>query len=118
MSASGSAFEHLLKRDSAPASVALLALAALAWIVLVFMAADMGAPTQAVVAWSPGYFAAMCVMWMVMMAGMMIPSATPAILLFSALRRHGGLDSSRDLFLATGYLSWSIQPVATALQWP
>jgi predicted metal-binding membrane protein len=120
MAASGAAFEHLLKRDSVPAFVALLALTALAWIVLVFMAADMGEPTQAIVAWSPGYFAAMCAMWMVMMAGMMIPSATPAILLFSALRRHAGASASRDTALfAAGYLvAWSaFSLVATALQW-
>ncbi|HEX7558149.1 MAG TPA: DUF2182 domain-containing protein [Usitatibacter sp.] len=120
MATSGAGFEHLLTRDKAPALVALLALTALAWIVLVDMAAGMGDATQAVVAWSPGYFAAMCVMWMVMMAGMMIPSATPAILLFSALRRHTGANASRDTALfAAGYLvAWSaFSLAATALQW-
>jgi predicted metal-binding membrane protein len=118
MAASGVAFEDI--RAKAPVLAALVALSVLAWIVLVFMAAGMGEAAQPVVTWTPGYFAAMCVMWIVMMAGMMIPSATPAILLFSALRRHAGAGSSLATALfAAGYLvAWSaFSLVATALQW-
>jgi predicted metal-binding membrane protein len=120
MASSQPSFEPLIHRDRIPAFVALLALTGIAWAMLAWMAADMSEPTQAVVAWSPGYFVAMCVMWIVMMAGMMIPSATPAILLFAALRRHAGARASLDTALfAAGYLvAWSaFSVVATALQW-
>ncbi len=64
----------------------------------------------------------MVVMWAVMMVGMMLPSATPTILLFAALgRRHkaGGRRLAPVWTFAAGYISvWTAYSLgATALQW-
>ena len=81
--------------------------------------ASMPAPS-----WTAGYFVATLLMWVVMMIGMMVPSAAPTILLFAALQRHRAPDSRRGpyagiaLFLA-GYVgAWTaFSLVATLAQW-
>jgi predicted metal-binding membrane protein len=108
-----------LKRDRALAGAALLAVTAIAWVDLAYMARDMDV-AGGVARWSAGYFAAMFAMWVVMMAGMMIPSAAPAILLFASLRRHSSAGSSASTTLFTlGYLiAWgAFSFVATLAQW-
>lgn len=98
---------------------ALGALTTLAWIDLAWMAADpagMASPG----AWTWGYGLAMFAMWAVMMAGMMVPSAAPAIYLFAALRRHAGRSAAVPVTLFTlGYvLAWSaFSAAATLAQW-
>ena len=79
----------------------------------------MGAPA----AWSAGYFALMLAMWVVMMAAMMLPSATPMILLHATLarRRHPrqfAALAANGLFVL-GYVAvWSGFAAAAALvQW-
>lgn len=70
--------------------------------------------------WTPGYAATIFIMWIVMMAAMMLPSAAPAILLAAALTRRTGelhaLASSWQFGL--GYLGiWgAFSLVATGLQ--
>ena len=64
----------------------------------------------------------MLVMWAVMMVGMMLPSATPTILLFAAVsRRHkpGGRRLAPVWTFVAGYISiWTAFSLgATALQW-
>jgi predicted metal-binding membrane protein len=113
------ALEALLKRDRSLVGAALCAVTAIAWIDLVYVARDMGAQGMPV-DWSPGYFAAMFAMWVVMMVGMMIPSATPAILLVSALRRRSHADGlGATTLFAVGYLiAWSgFSLIATTMQW-
>ena len=112
------ALESLVTRDRRVTGVALCAVTVVAWIDLAFMARDMGA-LGTTVDWSPGYFAAMFAMWAIMMLGMMIPSAAPAILLVSALRRHshaGGLGATA-LFTAGYVVAWTgFSLLATAAQ--
>lgn len=72
--------------------------------------------------WDAGYFLAMFLMWAAMMAGMMVPSAAPAILLFAALQRSGEPDSGiyrRTALFTGGYLAaWTaFSLVATAAEW-
>jgi predicted metal-binding membrane protein len=58
-------------------------------------------------AWSAAEFALALAMWIVMMIGMMVPSAAPAILLYSLIRREqqrGAVLPSVGLF-AAGYLA-------------
>jgi predicted metal-binding membrane protein len=64
----------------------------------------------------------MFVMWAVMMVGMMLPSATPTILLFAAVsRRHraGGRRLAPVWTFVAGYIAvWTAYSLgATALQW-
>jgi predicted metal-binding membrane protein len=113
------AYEGLVQRDRNRVGVALFAVTAIAWIDLAYMARDMSAPGIPV-HWSLGYFAAMFAMWAVMMVGMMIPSAAPAILLFSALRRRSSADGlGATALFAAGYLvSWTgFSLLATTMQW-
>lgn len=84
------------------------------------MAEMAGMAMAPVVQWSAGYFAAMLAMWAVMMAAMMLPSATPTILLYVALRRHAERPAiAPALLFAAGYLlAWTAFSVlATGAQW-
>ena len=71
--------------------------------------------------WTPGYAAMIFLMWIIMMAGMMLPSAAPAILLVIALtKQRGGPDAKRaSAEFALGYVAvWgAFSVIATALQW-
>lgn len=109
--------ERVLSRDRGIVAAALVAIAVLAWADLLAMAA---APEASPAHWTRDYFGAMVVMWAVMMAGMMIPSAAPAILLFTSLRRHAGASPAvHGLLFASGYLAaWTaFSLAATAMQW-
>jgi predicted metal-binding membrane protein len=71
--------------------------------------------------WSAGYFALMAVMWAIMMAAMMLPSAAPMILLHASIYRRrvpqAALRTSALFIL--GYLAiWIFFSLAAAaLQW-
>lgn len=103
----------------------LFVLTALSWGYLLHLAdamADMAAmpgmpmqpqPWTAVDAW----FA--FVMWSVMMVGMMLPSATPMILLFTRLQSQAHAGYARTLLFGSGYLLvWTLfSAIATGLQY-
>lgn len=106
---------------------ALLGLALLCWIYLVVMAHDMSSgKTMAMPmdkSWTLYDFYMMLVMWIIMMAGMMIPSAMPMINLFSKIA-HQRNSQSQLRYLPTtnfviGYLlMWTgFSFSATVLQW-
>jgi predicted metal-binding membrane protein len=84
VSANAPALNRALGRDRRIVIGGLLAAIALSWGYLLTGA---GMPTPASAAWTPAYFTLMLVMWCVMMAAMMLPSAAPTILLFAALSR-------------------------------
>ena len=72
--------------------------------------------------WTAGYTALVLLMWVVMMAAMMLPAATPAIL--QVVGAAGGRGSKADrvaaaLFFTAGYLLvWiAFSVAATLLQW-
>ena len=91
-------------RDAAtlPAAAALLALAAGAWLLMLFGPDTMMAP--------PAIFLGA---WTVMMAAMMLPSAVPFFLLY---RR--GASGVRTGALAAGYLAvWAVAGVPALLAW-
>src|SRR5439155_11429493 len=70
--------------------------------------------------WSPRYAGLIFVMWVVMMAAMMLPSAAPTILLVGALfRNRGGAVRGRTALFASGFLLvWcGFSAAATLLQW-
>ncbi len=82
--------------------------------------AGMAAPRLA--AWSPLDWVLMLLMWAIMMVGMMLPSATPTILLFAAVRRKQnarGHDIAPVGAFVSGYLAaWTgFSVAAVVLQW-
>lgn len=73
-------------------------------------------------AWSIGYALVMFFMWWIMMIAMMLPSATPMILLAAALNRKA--DPDRQPYGASGYFAagylfaWALfSVIAVAVQW-
>lgn len=123
--------DNVLNRDRLVVLSALAAVVALAWAYLGYIALAQPAMDMDVVAmatmplpeWDAGYFATTLAMWMVMMVGMMLPSAAPALLLFAALRRQGAGGRSAGqaataLFAAGYVVAWSgFSVVATTAQW-
>jgi predicted metal-binding membrane protein len=119
---------RLLRHDRTLVLASLTVVVVLAWVWLLAGAGlhmdemDMGGGQIMLMApaWTPGYTATVFVMWIVMMAAMMLPSAAPTILLVAALTRQAGerhaLDSSWQFGL--GYLAvWgAFSLVATGLQ--
>jgi predicted metal-binding membrane protein len=122
--------ERLLRQDRLIVASSLLATSLLAWFYLLRMARDMPGmsvalhelSTMPLQSWSGAYFVMILLMWAVMMVGMMLPSATPAILLYSRLLRQNPESVHpllRSHLFALGYLlAWTAFSVlATALQW-
>ncbi|MGH3503355.1 MAG: DUF2182 domain-containing protein [Nocardioidaceae bacterium] len=106
-------------------TIALIAITALSWAYLVFLSlrmSEMGSPFAMPMtsAWTGQDAALMWMMWSVMMAGMMLPSATPMIRAYATTVRSDrpGPDGSTALFVG-GYLAmWSgFAVLATGTQW-
>jgi predicted metal-binding membrane protein len=124
--ASSTPLAGVLKRDRALVGSALLGVTLLAWLYLVDMADMEDMSTVMAVAmdmapWSASGFALMFLMWIVMMAGMMLPGTAPMILLFSTVSRKKRADNAPYLptaAFALGYvLVWTAFSVmATILQ--
>jgi predicted metal-binding membrane protein len=121
--------EAVLRRDRVVVSAGLVSVAALGWVYLVYLArgmgdmdmiADMAMPQMQT--WGMVDLALLFVMWAVMMVAMMVPSASPLILVVAAAnrKRHERDDPlvPTGLFL-TGYLLvWTaFSAVATTAQW-
>jgi predicted metal-binding membrane protein len=130
-----SRLEQILRRDRL---LVLLALAAVVVLAAAYTVAgigmDMSALTMTRMAiempgmmmqpaqWSAGYAAVMFLMWWVMMIAMMVPSATPAILLYASVARkqpnHPAPFLATFIFLSGYLVAWAFfSLVATALQW-
>ena len=123
-----SVLEQLLRRDWTVTLIALLTASLLAWAYLMF-GAGMGAHSMSMPnvvmpmasAWTTSYFALMLVMWGIMMAAMMLPSAAPMILLFATIERRRRETSPfpATTIFATAYVAvWiGFSVAATLLQW-
>jgi len=101
---------------------------ALAWFYLIGLAANMAGMGRAEAlagigpSWSVRDLVLLFVMWAVMMVAMMLPSATPTILLYGTLARkyrERGSAAAPSALLAAGYLAaWAGFSVgATLVQW-
>ena len=132
------ATETLLRRDRLLVSACLLVICALSWWYL-FGGAGTGMSTMAmstwqfpppvhattVSAWPLSYWCLMIAMWWVMMIAMMLPSASPVVLLYTRVQRHHGKQAGVGnavvpaLSFVLGYLlSWLVfSLLATVLQW-
>jgi predicted metal-binding membrane protein len=119
--------ERTLAHERAALIVLLVLLPLVCWSWIVAMARDMYGPMTGASAWmmTPRWDAPhmllLWTMWAVMMAGMMLPSAAPLLLLFGAAarRRSVNADAAREIVaLAAGYVTmWAIfSVVVTAAQ--
>ena len=94
------ALEAILRRDRHAVLIALLLLTALTWIYVLWLATHMAMPASAMPGmdrdimapqarpWAaPDLLFGFC-MWAVMMAGMMLPSSAPVILLYARVGRQ------------------------------
>lgn len=120
-----SALERAIARDRLAVLAGLAGVALLAWIYLSWMALDMyGAMTgpsawMMRASWTPAYALLTLLMWIVMMAGMMLPSATPAILLYARIARSGEAPwrpvLRTNLFMAGYMIAWTAFSLAATL---
>jgi predicted metal-binding membrane protein len=133
------AIEAVLRRDRAIVAAALVILTALAWAYVWWLAADMemggmdmsgfrmipagmGLMMPAYAPWTAMEFAFVFVMWVVMMIGMMTPSAAPMILIYARVSRQAAQQAkplAASAYFAAGYLvTWiGFALVATPAQW-
>ncbi len=123
--------ETVLRRDRLVVLAGLGGVTVLAWLYLILLAAGMvdgpGAMGEAMAnarptPWTAGDFALMVLMWSVMMVGMMLPGATPMILLFAMVnrkKREAGHPFVPTGAFALGYAgAWTAFSLfATILQW-
>ena len=110
--------ESLLRRDRWLVGAALTVATVLCWAWIVPMARDMyGAMTGSAAwmmtaTWDFTHLALLFAMWVVMMAGMMLPSAAPTLLLYAAVVRQSDDHehaSARVYSFAGGYLLiWTV----------
>jgi predicted metal-binding membrane protein len=132
VTAPASVLEAVLRRDRAVVVAALLIVIVLSWAWVVLGAGmDMSAidmtrmprdmmMTPAV--WTPGHAALMLSMWWVMMVAMMLPGATPMLLIFARVNRRERAAERPWVptgIFAAGYLAaWAgFSALAVALQW-
>jgi predicted metal-binding membrane protein len=133
------ALEAVLRRDRLIVAGALAVIAVLAWIYLLWLAAEMdmdgmdmsgfrmvptgmGIMAPAAAPWSAIEFAFVFVMWAVMMVGMMAPSAAPMILMYARVARQrkvaGKALAATGWFVAGYLLAWAgFSLAATLVQW-
>jgi len=119
--------ELALGQERAPLIVLLMLFPLVCWWWIVVMARDMYGPMTGASAWmmtlqwDARHVFLLWAMWAVMMVGMMLPSATPMLLMYGVAARRRGLGARavREIYaLAAGYVAvWAIfSLVATAAQ--
>ena len=122
------ALELALQHHRGPFIVLLILVPLACWAWVVVLARDMYGPMTGASAWMMAprwdlrHVLLLWLMWAVMMAGMMLPSATPVLLMFGlAARRRASAAAvtGREIYaLAAGYLAvWALfSAVATVAQ--
>lgn len=132
------AVETVFKREDLVVVAALAALAMLAWLSLLGGAGTgmdpfamsgwlipVGQPAVPGAAWTPSYWLIAFAMWATMMVAMMVPSASPAVLLYARVARHAerqGRASKTPAAIAafaSGYVAvWILfSLLAVVIQW-
>ena len=134
----GEPLEVLLRRDRWITGAALAMLTTLAWAYMLWLAhgmasdpamsmpdmdmSGMGSMAADSAPWGLARFAFVFFMWVVMMAGMMTPSAAPMVLLYARVGRQataqGTPFAGAGWFLGGYLLAWTIFALAAAMaQW-
>ena len=132
------AVEQLLHRDRQVVLAGLILITGLAWLYLYNLTVQMDmAPMELgqtgtfalpmsdmvkLAPWTSTDASFMFLMWVIMMAGMMIPSVTPMVLLYARVVRHNAKDTEplvhTGAFFAGYIIVWTIfSAAATGLQW-
>jgi predicted metal-binding membrane protein len=112
-----------LVRQEPWTATALLIAIVVGWVFLAWAVVDMSNPLAQLMmpmtpAWSTTNVVAVFVMWSVMMMAMMLPSAVPMVLTFTALSRRKGQVHEAWIFVSAYLLVWTaFSAAATALQW-
>jgi predicted metal-binding membrane protein len=139
LSVSEAALGFVLERDRLVVAAALFALTAIAWLYILWLAADMdmggmemedmrmipagaGLMAPAGTPWRGIEFAYVFAMWAVMMIGMMTPSVAPMLLIYARVGRQAAAQNkpfAGTAWFAGGYLlAWiAFAALATAAQW-
>lgn len=121
--------ETLLHREVAVTGLCLLALVLLAWWWLLHQAVDMAAmqampdmpdmPSMVMTPpdpWSAAYLGTAFLMWAIMMIAMMLPSASPMILLHTRFSRRSGGNAADSLIFILSYVGlWALFALLAAL---
>jgi predicted metal-binding membrane protein len=114
----------LARRDRAVVAAALAAVVVLAWSYILLGAGVNTGIGEAMMPmpWTVTTVRVMLAMWIAMMAGMMLPSAAPMILLFTAIDRRRTADAlgyrATGLFASAYLVVWAaFSVVATGVQW-
>ena len=122
-------FDSLLTRDRFWILAGIAGMTGLSWLYLLWTAAGMETMQMADVMlgaqptrWTSVDFLLMFLMWAIMMVAMILPSATPMILLFAMVnrrRQHQRAAVVSPVVFAAGYLGvWTVfSLVATAMQY-
>ena len=124
---SPTAIESLLRRDRWLVGAALAVVIVLCWVWIVPMAIDMYGSMSGASEWMMAddwdftHLVLLFAMWVVMMAGMMLPSAAPALLIYAAVVRRspdGARVTTQAYAFGSGYLLvWTLFSLAaTVLQ--
>lgn len=121
----GTILERVMHHDRLIVIGGLSLLILLSWTYLVVNAdasggdmAGMAMPMEPVT-WTAGHWAAMLLMWLVMMVAMMLPSAAPMILLYTRIAR--GHAPAKEPAVGTGFFTlgyiavWSLYSVAAVV---
>ena len=104
-------------------SLVVLALSVAGWAALAWLVFEMDHPLAALTMpgspdWSVANVVAVWVMWAVMMAAMMLPSALPMIVTFVQLSERAGAPARGHGFVAAYLLVWfAFSVAAVAAQW-
>jgi predicted metal-binding membrane protein len=104
-------------------AAAVLAFSVAGWALLTWLAVDMGNPLFEWTmpdssSWNAANMVSILLMWAVMMAAMMLPSALPMILAFGHLSARNGELARARVFVAAYLLVWiAFSIAATLLQW-
>jgi predicted metal-binding membrane protein len=120
-----STLETVLRRDRLVVTAGLVGVTVLSWIYTLLLAGSLPGVQLAMPhmhVWEASEVTLVFVMWAVMMVAMMVPSASPLILLFARLNRmrHEGADPvfPTAAFLAGYILVWTgYSALATLAQW-
>ncbi|PKB82362.1 MAG: hypothetical protein BZY88_04625 [SAR202 cluster bacterium Io17-Chloro-G9] len=122
-----SKIEAVFQRDRVVVTAGVVALVALAWAYMVYLAQSTSEMGSGMVmaqlqSWSAADFGLMFLMWAVMMVAMMVPTAAPMILLFATVNRRRR-EQERPyvptaIFLSGYVIVWSgFAALATVANW-
>lgn len=120
--------EQLIRRDRAIVALGLLGMSATGWLYILRLGremaqtADMAMTMPQMKPWSLPDFSLTFLMWAVMMVAMMVPSATPMLLIFATVNRKRLTENTpvirTGLFLLGYLVVWTAFSLLAALgQW-